>query len=170
MPVSPIKEKIKSIIEAYKADFERVNQEERYKWEAVGHYKKNWNIDADNFSEMYAEAFKEAHKLLADVKSESYSDVLDRYNKYRADGLIEFTTFHQSYGYEEFIEGIKPVMDSNDDEQSDIKYSVEDGLFKAFCNKSSMPITKKATLDLGLNKTPTIWKVSLWSTGDNPKY
>lgn len=65
VPVSPIKEKIKSIIEAYKADFERVNQEERYKWEAVGHYKKNWNIDADNFSEMYAEAFKEAHNLLA---------------------------------------------------------------------------------------------------------
>ncbi|MDU6201148.1 MAG: AAA family ATPase [Flavonifractor plautii] len=116
---------------------------------------------------VYAVAIIE-NKLLADVKSESYSDVLDRYNKYRADGLIEFTTFHQSYGYEEFIEGIKPVMDSNDDEQSDIKYSVEDGLFKAFCNKSSMPITKKATLDLGLNKTPTIWKVSLWSTGDNP--
>lgn len=116
---------------------------------------------------VYAVAIIE-NKLLADVKSESYSDVLERYNAYRADGLIEFTTFHQSYGYEEFIEGIKPVMDNTDEDRSDIQYSVEDGLFKAFCNKSAMPAAKKSNLDLGLNKTPTIWKVSLWSTGDNP--
>ena len=68
----------------------------------------------------------------------------------------------------EFIEGIKPVMDNTDEDHSDIQYSIEDGLFKAFCNKSAMPATKKSNLDLGLNKTPTIWKVSLWSTGDNP--
>ena len=116
---------------------------------------------------VYAVAIIE-NKLLADVKGESYSDVLERYNAYRAEGLIEFTTFHQSYGYEEFIEGIKPVMDNTDEDRSDIQYSIEDGLFKAFCNKSAMPAAKKSNLDLGLNKTPTIWKVSLWSTGDNP--
>ena len=115
---------------------------------------------------VYAVAIIE-NKPVASIKAESYSAVLERYNAYKADGLIEFTTFHQSYGYEEFIEGIKPVMDS-DDEHSDIQYSIEDGLFKAFCNKASMPATKKANVDLGLNKTPTIWKVSLWSTGDNP--
>ncbi len=115
---------------------------------------------------VYAVAVIE-NKPVASIKAESYSAVLERYNAYKADGLIEFTTFHQSYGYEEFIEGIKPVMDS-DDEHSDIQYSIEDGLFKAFCNKASMPVTKKANVDLGLNKTPTIWKVSLWSTGDNP--
>lgn len=115
---------------------------------------------------VYAVAIIE-NKPVASIKAEFYSAVLERYNAYKADGLIEFTTFHQSYGYEEFIEGIKPVMDS-DDEHSDIQYSIEDGLFKAFCNKASMPATKKANVDLGLNKTPTIWKVSLWSTGDNP--
>ena len=115
---------------------------------------------------VYAVAIIE-NKPVASIKAESYSAVLERYNAYKADGLIEFTTFHQSYGYEEFIEGIKPVMDS-DDEHSDIQYSIEDGLFKAFCNKASMPATKKANVDLGLNKTPIIWKVSLWSTGDNP--
>ena len=115
---------------------------------------------------VYAVAIIE-NKPVASIKAESYSAVLERYNAYKADGLIEFTTFHQSYGYEEFIEGIKPVMES-DDEHSDIQYSIEDGLFKVFCNKASMPATKKANVDLGLNKTPTIWKVSLWSTGDNP--
>lgn len=116
---------------------------------------------------IYAVAIIE-NKLLAEVKNESYSDVLERYNAYRSEGLIEFTTFHQSYGYEEFIEGIKPVMDNTDEDRSDIQYSIEDGLFKAFCNKSAMPAAKKSNLNLGLNKTPTIWKVSLWSTGDNP--
>lgn len=116
---------------------------------------------------VYAVAIIE-NKAVDSIKSESYSAVFERYNRYKADGLIEFTTFHQSYGYEEFIEGIKPVMDNADDEHSDIQYTIEDGLFKAFCNKASMPITKKANVDLGLNKTPTIWKVSLWSTGDNP--
>ena len=64
-PLSPTKEKIKLIIEAYKANFERVNQEERYKWEAVDWYKRHWNISDENFSGMFAEAFKEAGNLLA---------------------------------------------------------------------------------------------------------
>ena len=65
IPASPMQEKIKLIIAAYKADFERVNQEERYKWEAVGCYWRNWDIEAENFAQMYAEAFKEASNLLA---------------------------------------------------------------------------------------------------------
>lgn len=116
---------------------------------------------------VYAVAIIE-NKPVESIKAESYSPVLERYTSYRAEGLIEFTTFHQSYGYEEFIEGIKPIMDNTEDDRSDIQYSIEDGLFKAFCNKASMPIMKKANMDLGLNKAPTIWKVSLWSTGDNP--
>jgi hypothetical protein len=49
---------LQQIIAAYKADFERIDDEERYKWEALGHYKQYWNIDADNFAEMYHEAFR----------------------------------------------------------------------------------------------------------------
>ena len=116
---------------------------------------------------LYAVAIIES-KSLADVKNENYSDVLTRYNTYKADGLIEFTTFHQSYGYEEFIEGIKPVMDNTDEAASDIRYSIEDGLFKAFCNKAGSPVIKQQKFDVGLNNEPTIWKVSLEGTGNNP--
>jgi len=116
---------------------------------------------------VYAVAIIE-NKTVESIKNEAYSAVLERYNTYKNDGLIEFTTFHQSYGYEEVIEGIKPILENDSDEQGDVKYTIEDGLFKAFCNKSSMPIDKKSNIDIGLNKTPTIWKVSLWATGDNP--
>ena len=116
---------------------------------------------------VYAVAIIE-NKLLANVKKESYSDVLERYNTYKADGLIEFTTFHQSYGYEEFIEGIKPVMDNTDDEQTDIQYQISSGLFKSFCDKAGRPVLRQAKADIGLNNAPTIWKVSLEGTGDNP--
>ena len=116
---------------------------------------------------VYAVAIIE-NKLLDEIKAENYSDVLARYREYKADGLIEFTTFHQSYGYEEFIEGIKPVMENIDEDNGDIRYSIEDGVFKAFCNNSSMPTMQRSNFDLGLNKTPAIWKVSLRSTGDNP--
>ena len=114
----------------------------------------------------YAVAIIE-NKNLSEIKAEEYNDVLSRYNEYKSEGLIEFTTFHQSYGYEEFIEGIKPIMNSESDE-NDVKYTIEDGLFKTFCSRSSIPVAKKSSIELGLNKNPTIWKVSLWSTGDNP--
>lgn len=116
---------------------------------------------------IYAVAIIENRKLQA-VKDEDYDDVLARYNEYKADGLIEFTTFHQSYGYEEFIEGIKPIMDNNDDEQNDIQYQISSGLFKSFCDKAGRPILKQKKKDIGLNSSPTIWKVSLEGTGDNP--
>lgn len=60
----------------------------------------------------------------------------------KSDGRIVFTTFYQSYGYEEFIEGIKPVM--NDAQGGDIKYVIEDGVFKHFCNRE-LSITLEET-------------------------
>lgn len=115
---------------------------------------------------IYAVAIIE-NKLLDDVKKESYSGVLERYNQYKADGFIEFTTFHQSYGYEEFIEGIKPVMDNTDD-QTDIQYQISSGLFKSFCDNAGHPVLRQEKSDIGINMSPTIWKVSLEGTGDNP--
>lgn len=116
---------------------------------------------------VYAVAIIENKKLQA-VKDEDYSEVLARYNQYKSEELIEFTTFHQSYGYEEFIEGIKPIMDNTDDEQNDIQYQIASGLFKSFCDKAGRPILKQKKKDIGLNSSPTVWKVSLEGTGDNP--
>lgn len=39
-------------------------------------------------------------------------------------------TFHQSYSYEDFVEGIRPDTDNS---ANGVKYDVHDGVFKAFC-------------------------------------
>lgn len=44
-----------------------------------------------------------------------------------------FTTFHQSYSYEDFVEGIKPSLD----EKNNVIYSIEDGIFKIACDKAA---------------------------------
>lgn len=43
-------------------------------------------------------------------------------------------TFHQSFSYEEFVEGLKPVLDGT--ENGEIKYRIEQGLFKSACEKA----------------------------------
>lgn len=117
----------------------------------------------------YAVAIIE-EKPLSDVKAEEYGTVFSRYLKYIEDGLIAFTTFHQSFGYEEFIEGIRPVMFSGEKAETvnEIKYEVHDGIFKAFCDKAGTPIESGTSVGLGIGKNPTVWKVSLGGTGDNP--
>ena len=60
-------------------------------------------------------------------------------------GRLKFVTFHQSYGYEEFIEGIKPSTENEADGNGNIKYSVESGVFRTsmtvnICNEGPVTI------------------------------
>ncbi len=109
---------------------------------------------------IYAVAIIE-NKMISEVKSEEYSAVKKRYDEYKAEELIDFTTFHQSFGYEEFIEGIRPVMGTEN--TTDIRYEIVDGVFKEFCTKT----VSTKDLDIGLNKNPVVWKVSLARTYEN---
>ena len=45
-----------------------------------------------------------------------------------------FVTFHQSYSYEEFVEGIRPALSEND--SSELQYEIKDGIFKQVCEKA----------------------------------
>ncbi|AZQ61726.1 ATP/GTP-binding protein [Flammeovirga pectinis] len=55
-----------------------------------------------------------------------------KFNEYVESGQVVFTTFHQSMSYEDFVEGIKPK--TNDDDQ--IYYETEDGIFKKICSSA----------------------------------
>lgn len=46
-----------------------------------------------------------------------------------------FVTFHQSYGYEEFVEGLRPVL-TGDAESGEVAYEIRPGVFKELCRKA----------------------------------
>lgn len=62
----------------------------------------------------------------------------DKFEEYKKAGLIEFVTFHQSYGYEEFVEGIKaiPVGKEGNEDGTEMIYAISDGIFKKLSKKS----------------------------------
>lgn len=82
------------------------------------------------------------------LKNMNHNKIMEIYHELEQEGRIGFTTFHQSYGYEDFIEGIRPVLDKEQKdgqnqseeqkpEKSDnLEYTMEAGVFKAFCEKA----------------------------------
>jgi hypothetical protein len=54
------------------------------------------------------------------------------FDKLSKEGQIQFMTFHQSLGYEDFIEGIKPVT-----KDGRVTYDIKDGIFKKIAKAAS---------------------------------
>jgi GTPase subunit of restriction endonuclease len=66
-----------------------------------------------------------------EIKDEEKRKALKKqFDEYVQSGQIKFVTFHQSYGYEEFVEGLKAYT-----EDKNIHYRVEDGIFKEICKR-----------------------------------
>ncbi len=63
----------------------------------------------------------------ASVKGKTFAELLPRFQVLQAEGHLEFVTFHQSYGYEDFVEGIRPVLD---DASGQLRYELHHGVFK----------------------------------------
>ncbi|MCH5276367.1 MAG: AAA family ATPase [Desulfovibrionaceae bacterium] len=71
-------------------------------------------------------------KTLKHIHQENHGDILQRYNQYKEKRQIEFVTFHQAFNYEDFVEGIRPVLQSGE-----LRYTVQDGIFKRFCKRAA---------------------------------
>ena len=64
------------------------------------------------------------------------TNTLERYKTLQKDGRIVFVTFHQSYGYEEFIQGLRPIVEKNEGVGNSITYEVIPGVFKKLCDEA----------------------------------
>ncbi|WP_336938422.1 McrB family protein [Acinetobacter modestus] len=69
------------------------------------------------------------NKSLEDLEKEEREDLKNRFNEYKNKGQIKFITFHQSFSYEDFVEGIR--AETND--QGNLRYEVKSGIFKEIC-------------------------------------
>ena len=99
-----------------------------------------------------------------DGNVEKYNELKTEFDKLKQQGQIEFVTFHQSYSYEEFVEGIKPDISKWNDDGSELKYVGKDGIFKNICEHAK-PIKvssiKHQPIDFSNTK---VFKMSLGNT------
>lgn len=72
-----------------------------------------------------------ALEIIDGIVPDDRADAKAKFEEYRKTGQIEFVTFHQSYGYEEFVEGIKAKTTDKG-----IEYDIEDGIFKKLSKKA----------------------------------
>ena len=80
------------------------------------------------------------------------------------DKRFGFVQFHPSYDYTDFVEGLRPIKDS----LGNISFRRQNGIFKAFCKQAILTETADADTLSDINDNPTVWKVSLGGTYDNP--
>lgn len=67
-----------------------------------------------------------------DGNVENYELLKEKFDELKQQGQIEFVTFHQSYSYEEFVEGIKPDLENG----KELRYKLQNGIFKTICNNA----------------------------------
>lgn len=68
---------------------------------------------------------------IAEIIKENRASVMKRYNALVTEGRIVFTTFHQNYGYEDFIQGIRP-----DTSAGNMAFKTVDGVFKTIVDRA----------------------------------
>ena len=76
-----------------------------------------------------------------------------RFDALRAKGQIEFITFHQSYSYEDFVEGLRPVIEGP--ESSEAAYEYSSGVFKRFAFQALFDCLKPTA---GIVSFDAVWK------------
>ncbi len=98
-------------------------------------------------------------KYDSDNNVENYKEIKEEFDRLKEAHQIEFVTFHQSYSYEDFVEGIKPSL--NDEK---LGYTLENGIFKNICDHAKTIVTtttKRKPIDFSNIK---VFKMSLGNT------
>ena len=89
--------------------------------------KSEWCVDIKALNDECPEVI-ELYEKYKEIKEQKVGTSYTKEN-------FKFITFHQSYGYEEFVEGIKPLFDS-ENEDGDITYEISKGIFYQCCENA----------------------------------
>ena len=89
--------------------------------------KSEWRVDTKILNDECPEAI-DLYEKYKEIKDKKVGTSYTKEN-------FKFITFHQSYGYEEFVEGIKPVFD-DENEDGDITYEISKGIFYQCCENA----------------------------------
>jgi hypothetical protein len=124
----------------------------------------------------YATAWEAVRLCLGEAATaplrEDRTALMAEYRRLASDGRIEFVTFHQSFSYEEFVEGLRPTIESEasgEDEEGaatsgGFNLKPHAGIFKV--------ISDRARLDTGnapskrLDRSRLIYKIALGQRGN----
>jgi hypothetical protein len=86
-----------------------------------------------------------------------------RFDALKDEQRVRFVTFHQSFSYEDFVEGLRA---STDEGTQQLRYEVVDGVFKDLCNTAkalAQPQRLDGAPDISVEGR-RIWKMSLGDT------
>ena len=89
--------------------------------------KSEWRVDTKILNDECPEAI-DLYEKYKEIKDKKVGTSYTKEN-------FKFITFHQSYGYEEFVEGIKPLFD-DENEDGDITYEISKGIFYQCCENA----------------------------------
>lgn len=118
--------------------------------------------------------YSAVYRALEIVDGTSFKDVSDeklrrtkamaRLEELRKSGQVEMVTFHPGYSYEDFVEGIAPVLEREGMGQG-VRYDIRRGVFYQIVQRMQ---GGKSTIKLGgFNPDGRVWKVSLRTDGED---
>lgn len=94
------------------------------------------------------------------VHRDSRAALKQRFDALVAQDRIRFVTFHQSFSYEDFVEGLRATTD---EASGQLRYEVVDGVFKSLCEAAAAKVTQQAEAPTEIGQR-RIWKMSLGNT------
>ncbi len=141
LDIRPIKDKVKKI-----AVNRTVIKLTKKDWDIIYNYamgkKENENVENTDVKDVTGLLDKNPNVILYGPPGTGKTYLA---NGVKAQYKSEFVTFHQSYSYEDFIEGIKPKT-HDENGKKEIYYEIEDGLFKRLCERAIKDAIEKSNL------------------------
>lgn len=87
-----------------------------------------------------------------------------RFDEFANEERVRFVTFHQSFSYEDFVEGIRALPIEGDDQTAGgIRYDVEPGIFRKLCEDAVRD--KAYEHKVGVREHARVWKISIDDAG-----